>query len=142
MNEEIKRMQEHEEECMRLCGWYYHVVMGKESSPTHFNVHTHGFTETFDHPDLQVVLPIPDCKSIFSELANKIANGYVIRCNELISGIIQEPYKIMVKWAVESNRAVLRLIFPDKNNSYHDDKIYAKQFVGTSEVEPVITEIF
>ena len=43
-------------DCMERFGWYVHYVT---DAPSGADVHTHGLRESFDHPDLQLLVRLP-----------------------------------------------------------------------------------
>ncbi len=50
-----------EQDSINEYGWYAHAVPGDDvrNTPTGMNIHTHHLPESFNHPDLQLVIPIP-----------------------------------------------------------------------------------
>lgn len=115
--EEAKRR---EREQMEKCGWIAHIMEDDPCTPYHFNYHTHGLKESFDHPDLQIVLTLKSeiAHSIVSEVVEHIKEGKKFKHGDLASGIIRaadpdKEYLVLFINAVENNRNILRIILPD-----------------------------
>jgi len=114
--ENVKRM---EQEAMEKEGWYAHIVQDDPRTPYGLNYHTHGMVESFDHPDLQVVLKI-DPRTVHSCIHNVVKQikagkkfKHGDRADEVIRSAIDIEYQVMFVNAVEGGRNVLRVIFPD-----------------------------
>lgn len=136
LNHKEKRM-------MKEYGWYAHIVAGDPQSPTGFNYHTHGFRETLDHPDIQIVLPIrgEHCHSLAANLFRQIKEGKrfadkgqtTIRHADGKSEFVVKFIEVK-----ESGRDVLRVILPNpdgKHDPVHlgdNDTEYALQWTVTA----------
>lgn len=127
-----------ENDCMEKYGYYGHLVSsGDLNSPTGCNFHTHGFWKSWKHPDIQIVIPVP--QNIASPLFNS-AKEIAMKGGQIVPGVkysfFLEGYDIEFAWAVESGRDVLRMILPDKEGITEKGKIaepYNIQWEGTNE---------
>lgn len=108
---ESEKMSEH--------GWIIHYVGADENSPTGLNIHTHGLQETYDHLDLQVVLPIPQqiVQPILHTIVDRIKDGEKFGDGDTIENVIGNGLTVKMVSANENNRPVLRVIFPDQTGS-------------------------
>jgi hypothetical protein len=100
---------------MKKHGWYVHYVTDHDdNSPTGYNVHTHGLTESHDHPDLQIVMPIrPEiAHSLLIATVDLIKSGIKIDTQKEYDKIVKD-FKVRFTVAVENEREVLRMILPD-----------------------------
>lgn len=120
-----------DKECIQKYGWYAHYVPSGDTTPFGANYHTHGFPEKFDHPDIQICMPIPN-NSIHSlgwraveyiEAGNKFEPGKFYDC-------ILENHSVQFIHATECGRPVLRMILPDKEGRFDTDP-YCQQFLLT-----------
>lgn len=113
--EAAARYKEWEAAKMAEYGWVVHFVKD-EDSPTGLNIHTHGLQESFDHPDLQVVLPIPTniIQPILHTIVDRIKAGERFSDGETIENVISNGLSVKMVNAKESDREVLRVIFPDQ----------------------------
>ena len=104
-----------EQENFRRNGFIAHVVKEDEESPTGFNVHTHGFMESWNHPDIQIVLPMTEdmLKLTIKEIAERVKHGAKFRPGDRAENIIKGATVKFIH-AVEDNRSVLRVILPDR----------------------------
>lgn len=92
-----------------------HAVLGSDSSPTGFSVHTHGVElGIVGGYDLEIVLPMPPtlaigiiAKSLEACRMGKLKFGVAAQ------GILQLPFAVYPIKAFESGRIVRRLIMPD-----------------------------
>lgn len=121
----VQESIEKEQKAFEEYGWIVHLVpSGDEQTPYGYNAHTHGFEQTFNCLDFQIVFPIP------SELAHDILISVVnllkdkelsdIKDGDYIHKIIQ-GYPVKVVKAKESDRDVWRIIFPDKHGKFDTD---------------------
>jgi hypothetical protein len=125
-------------------GWSAHSVFyemkdrpEKKGIPYQWNHHTHGVVERFDHPDLQIVLPLAPAivGSIFNTMVEIIKEGgcYILT-NKEYEGVLGGGFKVRTRWATEGRRQVLRVILPDSQGNLAEDKIhrdYRDQYLGT-----------
>jgi len=93
-------------------GWYVHYVFIDEHT---VDSHTHGLIDNFNHPELQIIFPLPETTvhKIFSRIINNIREGAKYKENNYVEGII-DNYKIkFIKSPDENTYDVLRIIVPD-----------------------------
>lgn len=105
-----------QKEIMGEYGWVVHAVYETEEGELDglCNVHTHGILETFNHPDLQIVLPIAPRANhqILSGVVDLIKNGKTFKDGDKSEEVILNlPVKF--KEFQEGDRIVLRILFPD-----------------------------
>lgn len=122
--------REKQKQLIEKYGWVVHCVSGTENR---VNYHTHGFDETQNHLDFQIVYPIDAqiAHSIFGNLFNEIKAGSVFYADENYSGIIQ-GYKIRLIRAIEGERPVLRVILPDRDGNLLPEDLegtFAEQYL-------------
>lgn len=125
-NEGIEAVRTWERECMEKHGWYAHFLYEQGE------MHTHGISKTFDHPDLEIKLPL-DPKvghSLFHNAVDLIKSGLRfedgVLCNRIISN-----FNVKFVAAIENDRPVLRIILPDPQGELDEDKMeeaYASQY--------------
>src|SRR5580692_7078439 len=82
-------------EKMKEYGWFAHFVSDDEDSPTRFNTHTHGLPETFQHLDLQIVVPMPAkvAHGILCNIVNRLKEGERYQAGDVLEGILDNGYK-------------------------------------------------
>lgn len=123
-------------------GWYVHYV-NDSMYPYCTNIHTHGIQDHFDHPDLQVCLPLDSgvVQSILHLLVSKIKEGESFEPHQILLGILDGDYPITFVQRIEDGRSILRIIFPDVSGcldrAYMDDS-YRDQYAvhGVSDDSP------
>ncbi len=115
------------QEKMKEYGWYAHFVSDDEDSPTRFNTHTHGLPETFQHLDLQIVVPMPEkiAHGIFCNIVHRLKEGERYEDGDVLEGILGNGYKCKLVQAIEDERTVLRVIVPDKRGNLDADTLIA-----------------
>lgn len=103
-----------EAEQIEKYGWYAHFVFDAHNATGH-DIHTHGLPAKYGHPDLQIVIPLPEdvALGIFWAVVHKIEDGAMffpgMRASEIVKG-----YDVKFVMAKECDRDVLRIILPDK----------------------------
>lgn len=136
--EEIaRRMQRYHDEKMAEYGWYVHFVPNDDTTPFRVNIHTHGVTESWHHPDLQIVIPLPEkvAHSILINAVNLVKEGTRFHAGDKTDGLL-ESFPVGFAVAHETGRDVLRLILPDKEGRVARDMMadpYSRQYEGTRE---------
>lgn len=121
-----------EKEMIAKCGWYAHYVFDDDTYPFKANYHTHGLPQKYGHTDLQICLPIPadTVQSVFWDVVRRIEKGETFKAGDTAFDIIQN-YPVTFIDAVELDRKVLRIIFPDKTGCIDKAEIeepYEKQW--------------
>lgn len=114
---ELKRK---EKELMDEYGYYVHYVLNEKGK--YANIHTHGLEETYDHYNLQIVLPLEF--SLCSYLFERIINEYIKKYKRLKNG--DYLYKIIEKYPIKIKEIeydkTFRIILPDPNGLFPNDK--------------------
>jgi hypothetical protein len=141
----MEALDKFEIEMMEKYGWYIHVVVddGEDNTPTGMNAHTHGLVKSFDHPDLQWVIPMGQDKvniiaSTFHAIVdNYLKKGIKLQVGEEYSEVIGNSYKVTFAKAKECGREILRIILPDQYGYMQKnepmDEAFATQYEGTFE---------
>lgn len=116
------KMKEWEIEQLTKHGWFVHFVQGDERYPTGVNHHTHGLAEIFDHPDLQVIVPMPAraVHNVLTEVVNRIKAGQKFKHGDITENVVGN-YSVLFHDAYEGDRKVLRIIIPDVDNNLGRD---------------------
>lgn len=118
------------EEQMAKYGWYCHFVPHEDV----VNSHTHGFDETFNHLDVQILFALNPhtAQGVFSSIVNLLKEGKRFAPGRF-SGIIRD-YQIEFALAEEAGRTVLRCLLPDKEGKFPGDpdcsELFKKQAEG------------
>jgi len=102
-------------DAMKEYGWIVHLVQPDDEYPYGVNYHTHGLPETYNHPDLQIVLSLDPMTAhkIICTAVDKIKNGARFDEGEAYDNILAN-YKVKFILVRETDRQVLRMILPDK----------------------------
>jgi Domain of unknown function (DUF4262) len=132
-----RKRDEHHRENMARYGWYANYVPNHPESPTGVSTHTYGLDESWHHPNIQIVVPMPPkmAHGILIQLAEMVASGRKFEPGVKYDDIM-EDLPVMFAWADESGRRVLRAILADKEGGIERGKIkapYSKQWEGTEE---------
>ena len=100
------------------------------------NYHTHGFVESWGHPDFQIVFPLPvaDVMATLHTFAERVKKGDKFTAGQICDEIIEEPYKVKLAAARECGRDVLRILVPDKANKFPGDAGVDPKFAIQAEV--------
>lgn len=101
--------------------WIIHYIINDVGPGGIINAHTHGM-EKYGHLDFQVVLPLP-AKHIcylLNTIGKRVQSGEKYHSGNLVDGIY-EDCPIRLQQFRETNRDVLRLIIPDKNNLFPEN---------------------
>lgn len=86
------------------------------------NAHTHGM-EQYGHMDFQMVLRVSNTEimRILNTLGLRVQSGEKFKAGDYVSGIYEDcDVRLDEFW--ETDRSVLRVIIPDKNNIYPEDE--------------------
>ena len=132
--------------CMKECGFFVHFVGSNEPCadcgeehdhttatwPDHLaNIHTHGFEQTWKHPDFQIVLAMPPqvAQSIFWKFADQVRAGKRFEAGKDYADVIEpgpnakkSSYSVRLAWAEENDRQVLRVLIPDPEGRLPGDQ--------------------
>ncbi|WCF11554.1 DUF4262 domain-containing protein (plasmid) [Paenibacillus thiaminolyticus] len=113
-NDRREMLTEWEKDNIEKYGFYIHIVPGT----TQCNYHTHGLVESFEHRDLQIVLPIDPqlAGALFHSIVNEIKNGKKFEEGVDYFGLVADPkMPTAFKKVKETGRTVLRMLIPDRN---------------------------
>lgn len=136
--EEKRRQWEMEK--MAEYGWIAHFVGDDSDSPTGYNVHTHGLVESFDHPDLQIVCPMPEqlAHKLLCNLVSQITEeGKKFKAGDVVERVLGQGYKTKLVDAQECGRPVLRLIMPDEKGNLDVDKLEESYRIQYADLGPL-----
>lgn len=129
-------------------GWYTHYITDDDiTCPNNFNVHTHGFPEKYNHPDIQICIPMPPKQAhaliwgFLSALEEKrasiptedltVASNWIFPTNVRVPNILGNNFDVMFLPAQENDREVYRMILPDPKNNF-DTMPYKSQLEGVT----------
>lgn len=117
-----------------------HYVPSDSQTGGWANIHTHGVSKNYNHPDLQIVLNIPP------EVATAILNGIVdcyidigmkLKDGEFNPHLLHESV-VKTVLTTESGREVFRIILPDPNGYFPEDlecaEGFNQQYSGLSKI--------
>lgn len=98
-------------------GWAAHVI--PDASPA--TAHTQGLMETYEHPDLQVVLPADPAtlQRLLRPLAEAVKAGRIFHPGDEAEGVFNVPVRFAERG--EGGRQVLRALFPDPQGRFPGD---------------------
>lgn len=118
----IDAMLAKEAQMLKDHGWFVHFVPDPKY-PFGMNVHTHGLSDNFGHMDLQICLDMSPrtCHSILINAVESIKAGKKFESGKTYDELIQptdKKFEVLFLQAVECDRPVLRLIFPDKEGKF------------------------
>lgn len=108
-----------ERDCVAKHGWYAHFVTDDDpGSPTGFNCHTHGLSETLGCLDLQIVFPMDPtlAHQFMSMMIEELKRGTKIEPGQFYDCVL-EGYNVTFGVASECGRQVHRMILPDKEGN-------------------------
>ncbi len=121
----IQEIEEKQKKNIEDHGWYCHAIGGgDDQTPTGVNYHTHGCLESFGHPDLQIVAPMPPvlAHNLFGLAIEKIKAGEKFKAGDRLSDIIKNMDVALIE-AQESGRTVLRMVLPDTRGELDREKM-------------------
>ena len=134
----MEAREKRERECIERDGWFSHIIQYAPGYPYDFNMHTHGLKENFDHPDLQICLPI-DYKIAYAFVVHfieqiKKGKKYIAGTPFVDNDVFANDHPIQMAWAKEGNRDVLRIILSDQYKSLDRETMELhEQWEGTFE---------
>lgn len=125
----FKSMAAWEVEQLKKYGFYIHLVFDEQNMPNNTNIHTHGIQSNFNHPDLQICLPLSkgQALSVIHSIVEKIKSGESFKTDVEYVDILAKNYKLKFIKAIECGREVLRVILPDIDNQF-DSPGFIDQF--------------
>lgn len=133
-----------EKDSINEYGWYAHIVPDDDvrNTPTGMNIHTHHLPESFNHPDLQIVVPVSFNKvNIMMGILHSVVDNYIKKGIKLEPGKeyseVIKNYKVTVAKTKECERDVLRIILPGPDGYIQRNEPmvepYSLQYKGTIE---------
>lgn len=122
----MEGLSDFEHNAVRKFGWWVHLLTESDpSSPTGFNMHTHGVAEFYGHTDFQCVFPHIDPSYImafWNDMINDIKQGQRFLPDIDYPGYAEDGYFIRFIEAVEDGRPVLRMLIPNTAGRYEAEK--------------------
>jgi Domain of unknown function (DUF4262) len=90
-------------------GWIVHLVGDDSDSPTGFNLHTHGLRQNYDHPDFQIVIPLPEKigHALMITLANRVKAGERFEAGQTVTELLGNGMLVKLIDATECGRTRL-----------------------------------
>lgn len=129
---QLELINKQEQEMLNLYGWYVHYVTDfKELRDKGMaNIHTHGVSETFNHLDIQVVLPLsPEIiHPVLVKVVERIQMGETFEEHTHYRDIFFDKNVCFVI-REEGGRQVLRMLIPDSNGRFPFEEGCEKSFV-------------
>lgn len=113
-----------EEEMMEKYGFVIHNVFPtKDDKDGKFTIHTHGLKKSFNHMDLEVVLPISPkiVAGIFHGMVDSIKEGETFEDKSTSDRVIQN-FDVQLVRVNDGKRDLLRIVLPDENGKFPCDK--------------------
>ena len=118
----MKEFREKEIELINKYGFIIHNVFPDSEDEMLWSHHTHGVKESFNHMDLEIVLPINP------NIANSVLHGMVESIKEgesfedkTISDRVIRDYNVQLVKVTDGKRDLLRVILPDENGRFPSD---------------------
>jgi Domain of unknown function (DUF4262) len=118
-------------------GWIVHFIAEGAETPTGFDAHTHGLQENYNHPDFQIVIPLPQKvgHTLMITLADRVKAGERFQAGQKVAEVIHGAGGLVkLIDATECGRPVLRVILPDPHGKLDlgeiDDQ-FVRQYDGT-----------
>lgn len=139
LDRRIRVMREKERELIKQYGWITHYTFETEKREYNglCNIHTHGLTETQNHLDLQIVIPLPQniAHGVITQAISLIKAGTSFKDGDSSSEILNGADVYFRKFQ-ENGRDVLRIILPDEHNKFPEDDDCDEYFKRQLEVLP------
>ena len=116
----LEDLQRKQAAMLEKYGWMVHYVFDDDESPNRTNYHTHGIADNFNHPDLQICLPIqPEvAHGLFEAAIDNIKKGVAYTANIEYDNILAGGFKVKFMETQDGSRKVLRMLIPDENGKY------------------------
>lgn len=133
MDENYEEIINKRTQMMNVHGWVVDAIHDTKDfscdTETGVDIHTHGIQESFDHPDLQCILPadINIIHSIFCIIVENIKRGKKYESGKCYGDILNNGYKLRFIEATQGGRRVLRVILPDRKGKLHKN-LMQKEF--------------
>ena len=103
--------------------------------PYKVDIHTHGLPENFNHPNIQIILPLDKdaAHGILNTVVNVLKDGGCFLPNKCYKKILKGAFEVKLVEANNHDEKVLRMIIPDTLNNTSFDKMndeYKKQYLA------------
>ena len=118
----MKEFREKEIELINKYGFVIHNVFPGSEDEILWSHHTHGVKESFNHMDLEIVLPInPNiASSVLHGMVESIKEGESFE-DKTISDRVIRNYNVQLVKVTDGKRDLLRVILPDENGRFPSD---------------------
>lgn len=125
----IEDVVDYQNQMIQKYGWYSYGVIPNQDVNEHYdymNIRTHFVGNSFNHPNLQIAMFVgPEtAQNILHNTVNEIKQGVVFHDGDIVDNII-EGYPVLFKSIIEDvdpEKALLRIVFPDRNRKFPGDK--------------------
>jgi len=126
----IKDIEAKQRHLKLVHGWIGHYVPERDEDKPGRNFHTHGFDETWGHPDFQITMPLEPtvAHALFWILARRVKKGEKFETGIPYEGILGSGFITKFVEAKEDDRIVLRMLIPDKDGRLPGDDGCASAF--------------
>ena len=130
----LDEMKQWQDDMLQKCGFYMHFVNSPEEG--YMNAHTHGFDETWNHPDFQIVIRLDPktVSEIFWNFAKRVKGGEIFTSGMSVDKIIASSL-VKLETMIEGSRQVLRVILPDADGRFPDDSDVSPFFERQMHIE-------
>lgn len=94
--------------------------------------HTHGFQETWSHPDLQLVITIGEgvAHGIFWAFARRVEAGERFEDGQDVEDVIGGGLRVRMRQRIQNGRLVLRVLLPDPEGKLPGDEGCEEFYAG------------
>jgi len=127
----MKAVRQKETDGFLKYGFFIHFVPDTGDTPM-VNIHTHCLPQSFDHPDIQIVFPLPTdiFYPVLHGMVDQIREGQRFEDGKFYYKVITNfPVKCIA--STECGRPVIRVLFPDPNGKFPGEngvnELYRKQ---------------
>ena len=123
MDKRIKEYRRKEMELLKKYGFVIHSVFPGSEEDVMWSHHTHGIKESFNHMDLEIVLPVDPslAGSILHGMVDLIKEGESFE-NKLTSDKVISNFDVQLVKVNDGDRDLIRIILPDENGKFPSDK--------------------
>ena len=107
---------------MKPIDWIIHFITDHYGLGGTINSHTHGM-ERYGHMDFQLVLPYEpgEIGYLLNGIGQRVQSGERFAAGDMVSGLYLDC-DIRLDLHIETGRQVLRLIVPDENNRFPENR--------------------
>ena len=123
-----------ENEMLEKYKYIVHYVLDCDL-PFKVDIHTHGLPENFNHPNVQIILPLEKniAHGILNTVVNIIEDGGCFLPNKIYKKILRGAFEVKFVEAYNHGEKLLRMIIPDTLNNINYEKMndeYKKQYLA------------